>query len=294
MHTGLHNVARVLAAAYLITMMFSIGVALGGAEREDKATKRRQRLLLARSLLFNIVVLPLVAFALARLFEARGHTTTALLLLAACPGGRIAPHLTRVAHGDLGLSVEITLWLVKLVAITSPLTASLLLHAGKAELHELQFILQLLALQLVPYLVGKQLRKRRPELATKLDGPLSFAATLCAAAVLALVLLTTHGRGILSLTSERGWLPMIAFTVVAMVLAWLFGAPRTEARRTFVISASMRDLALALMLAQLMFGDYEVLLATFMGWILMAGASYGYAVMVGGGRRRAVTPGGGR
>ncbi|HZS36316.1 MAG TPA: hypothetical protein VFF06_05795 [Polyangia bacterium] len=44
--------ARVLTASYLVTLMFSMGLELGG-EHEDRRVKRRQRRLLVRALAFN-------------------------------------------------------------------------------------------------------------------------------------------------------------------------------------------------------------------------------------------------
>src|SRR5258708_2225933 len=87
--------ARVLTASYLVTLMFSMGLELGG-EHEDKQAKRRQRRLLVRALLFNLIFLPAIALAITRGLHTAEGVEVALLLLAATPGGRFAPQLARL------------------------------------------------------------------------------------------------------------------------------------------------------------------------------------------------------
>jgi hypothetical protein len=67
------------------------------------------------------------------------------------------------------------------VAFTTPITVARMLHLHRIELHEAKFVLQLLALQLLPYLAGRQLRRRWPQLAARLDRPLGLATRPIAA-----------------------------------------------------------------------------------------------------------------
>jgi bile acid:Na+ symporter, BASS family len=134
MRAPLVEAARAAAAIYLIIMMVSMGLELGGRAPGSKAAKRRRRRLLLRGLAFNLLLLPLFAVLLTRGIHASGDVTVAFLLLAAAPGGRFAPHLARVAGAELGLSVEITLFLAKLVAFTAPLTARLMLQCRRPDI----------------------------------------------------------------------------------------------------------------------------------------------------------------
>src|SRR5438067_2080221 len=133
-------VARALIDSYLVTSMLSMGLKVGAAPKEDKAGKRRQRRLLVRALLLNLVLLPAVTVAATHLLHPSHAVTVALILLAAAPGGRFAPHLTAVAGGELALSVEITLFLAKLTGFSAPFVARELLAVHHLELHELTLI----------------------------------------------------------------------------------------------------------------------------------------------------------
>jgi BASS family bile acid:Na+ symporter len=258
--------ARALAAAFLILMMLSTGLELGGEAPKDKAAKRHKWLFLVIGLVFNFVLLPILALLLTHLFRVSDAVAVAFLLLAASPGGRFAPQIARFAGADVGLSVEITLFLAKFVSLTAPVTAALLLQSHKIEVRELPFILQLLLIQMVPYIVGRQLRKRKPELAARMRRPVDIAMWVAAGALG--VLLATRIRGLSALSGQRGWAPVLVFALLAPLLGWLCGGARAGTRRAIAISANARDVALASMLANLGF-DNTVHAATIAIWLVL-------------------------
>lgn len=257
---------RALGAAYLITMMFSMGIELGGAPKEDKPEKRRKRRLLVRALAFNLLLLPLLAVTLTHLGHASGDLAIAFLLLAASPGGRFAPHLAKMSGADLGLSVEITLFLNKLVSLTAPITAAWMLHSHRVELSELYFIGALLVLQFVPYTLGRQVRKRRPAWAARLQRPFELIPWLLVVPLLALVAAAHPLRDVAALGADRVWWLVLAFAVLAPALGWLLGGPAAETRRAFAVSANARNLAVAIVIAGEAFGGRQVQLACFAMW----------------------------
>ena len=117
----------VLAALYLVSMMFALGLELGGTPKESKEKKRAKRRMLVRGLVMNLVVLPAVAFGITRALHSSSDVAIALFLLASVPGGRFAPHLVKLGGGDVPLAIEVTLFLAKLTAFTAAPTARWLL-----------------------------------------------------------------------------------------------------------------------------------------------------------------------
>lgn len=276
---------RVFAAAFLVAMMLSMGLTLGGEAPAGKTAKRRKRRLLLLALALNLVLLPLVALALTRALAASDDVAIAFLLVASAPGGRFAPTLGRMAGAELALSVEISLFLAKLVSFTAPVTARLLLHTHRIELRELPFIAQLLVLQLLPYLVGRQLRKRRPALAARLARPVAVVSwTACAIAAL---LIASRLRGVAALVGARGWWPVVIFAVLAPAIGWLVGGVTPATRRAVAISADARDGALALVLASAAFAAAEVQLATLAVWLFLLVTNLLLVALVRRPRRRA-------
>lgn len=276
---------RLLAALFLVLLMLGMGLALGGEPAADKAEKRHKRRLLVRALAFNLVLLPLVAVTLTRGLGVTDDVAIALLLLASTPGGRFAPQLGKLAGAELGLSVEITLFLAKLVSFTAPVTARLVLHTHHIELRELPFILQLLLLQMLPYVVGRQIRKRRRAFAERLARPLELVMWASLAALVVVMVARVHGLAVLA--GARGWWPVILFALIAPALGWLVGGPTAPTRRAVAVSANARDFAIASLIASIAFSGTDVQLATFGVWLLLLLADFVFVMLA---RRRGRAP----
>jgi BASS family bile acid:Na+ symporter len=221
-----------------------------------------------RALVFNFALVPLMALLAKHAVGALRPGAIALLLLAACPGGRHAPWLTEAAHGDAALSVEITLFTNKLNAFLSPLLAAWLIGGHHVDLRELPYIAQLFVLQIVPFYGARRLHKWRPALAARLARPAQRTA-LGATLVLFAYLCARHAlHGILSF-GVRGWLAVLIFGVLLLLLGWLVGGREPATRRAFAISGEARNLALALVIANMTVRDDQVLMAIFGAWMVL-------------------------
>jgi BASS family bile acid:Na+ symporter len=255
-----------IAAIALIAMMVQLGLALEPVA--DRAAKRRERWLILRALVFNFVLVPLVALLAKRAIGATGPGAIALLLLAASPGGRHAPALAKAGRGDAALSVEITLFTNKLNAFLSPLLAAWLIGGRHVDLRELPYIAQLFVLQIVPFYGARRLHKWRPALAARLARPAQRTA-MGASLVLLVYLTARHAfRGILSF-GPRGWLAVLIFGAVLLILGWLVGGRDPATRRTFAMAGEARNLALALVIANMTVRDDQVLMAIFGAWVIL-------------------------
>lgn len=262
---ALRTLTTVLAALYLVSMMFALGLELGGAPKESKEKKRAKRRMLVRGLVINLVVLPAVAFGITRALHASGDVAIALILLASVPGGRFAPHLVKLGGGDVPLAIEVTLFLAKLTAFTAAPTARWLLGIQAIDVHELPLILQLVLLQIVPLYAGKWLRRKRRPLADRIQRPAHAVAIGAMFAVFVVVLLK-EDRGLVEIVSDRAWLAVALTGIAWPLLAWLLAGPIDGDRRALAIIADAREVALALLLASLAFPDRGVHTAIFGIW----------------------------
>ena len=215
------------------------------------------------------MVLPAVAYAIVRALHATGDVAIALMLLAAVPGGRFAPHLVKLGHGDVPLAVELTMFLAKLTAFTAAPTARWLLGVHGIDVHELPLILQLLLLQLVPLYAGKWLRRKHRSLADRILRPAHGIAIAAMMAVFVAVLLR-EDRGLVQLVSDRAWLAVAVTGIAWPLLGWLLAGRAEGDRRTFAIVADAREVALALVLASLAFPGPGVHTALFGIWSIYA------------------------
>jgi BASS family bile acid:Na+ symporter len=235
------------------------------------------------------VLLPGVAILLTKLLHPSTDGRIAILILAACPGGRFAPHLSRLARGQLSLSVEITLFLAKLTVLTAPLLTSWMLRLHHVEIHELPLLLRLLVLQLLPYVVGKQLRRRLGSRVDWLLRPLNVASLACMAGTL-ILLVIHHEMRTVTLLSGGDWLAVLTFAVVSLGLAWLLGGRSGPTRRAFAVTANARDLALALVIADAALAEHPVRLALFASWLLFFLFDFAFAWLAHRRGERVTTP----
>ena len=281
--SGFPEVASgVLTGVYLTAMMFSVGIGLRGGPR-PAAAKHGQRVLQLRGLLLNLVLIPAVAVVLTRSLHLTSDVAFALLIVAACPGGRFAPDLTKKAAGDVPLATTQIFLLTKLAPFTAPLTTKWLLGLHQLHVASRPMILSGLLLQTLPLYAGKMLARHRADTATRLRRPLASAVAVSSFAVLA-VLVWRSGLASLEILGDRGWLAVAGVAATSLMLGWFFGGARVESRRALVAGGLSRNVALALLLAGLAFpGRHHVQLAVFGIWWILLGAGYTFALIA---RRR--------
>jgi BASS family bile acid:Na+ symporter len=256
--------------------MFSVGIGIreGRLPREKKA---RQLGILLRGLLLNLLLVPAVALLLVRSLRLSGDVGLALLLVAASPGGRFAPHLTRIAGGEVGLAVQQTAILTRVSALTAPLTMTWLLGTHHLRVEVLPLIVKGLLLQTLPLEAGRALASSRADLADRLERPLRIAVVTVALFTL-LAFLAESGLSSLELLGDRGWLAVIILAAGTLALGGLLGGSAAGVRRALAVGVISRNLALALLLAGHAFPARKVRLAVFGVWWLLLGAGYLFAV----------------
>ena len=75
-------------------------------------------------------------------------------------------------------------------------------------------------------------------------------------------------RGILHIMNDRAWLAVAATGIVWPLLGWLLAGRDDAHRRTLAISADAREVALALVLASLVFPQHSVRIALVGSWTI--------------------------
>jgi BASS family bile acid:Na+ symporter len=112
------------------------------------------------------LISPLLAFAMAELFDLPPELAVGLVLLGASPGGMMANMLTHLSRGDTALSVTMTAISSICAAITVPLFLGLSTDrfgaTGLGEVSMVGVVARVFAITIVPVAIGMQLRRRWP------------------------------------------------------------------------------------------------------------------------------------
>ncbi|MEM6698390.1 MAG: bile acid:sodium symporter family protein [Bacteroidota bacterium] len=132
----------------------------------------------------QLILLPIVGFALAVAFQLPTAMAVGLMIIAACPGGVTSNLITHVSKGDIALSITLTAISSLITVFTIPLIISLaLMHFAndaetQIELPIVETILQIMAITVVPVGIGMLIRGYRPAFADRMDKPMRTASTV--------------------------------------------------------------------------------------------------------------------
>ena len=163
----------------LAFIMLSLGLSL---QLEDFTRAFRQpRALLAGSLA-QVIVLPVVAFLLLRLFGLDGQLAVGVMLLSCCPGGITSNVMTRLSRGDVALSISYTALASLFTAISLPLilgvTAPVFVPNQTMQLSILPLSLKVFSIATVPVLIGVWLKQLAPQFCERVEPTASRLANL--------------------------------------------------------------------------------------------------------------------
>src|SRR5262245_54225055 len=174
-------------------MMVAIGL---GVNFDDLFRVAKDWRLVSRAGLASYVCVPAAAVGLVTLFHANPYVAAGFLIAAVCPGAPYGPPFTRLAKGNVAVSVG----LMVVLAGTSALAAPLLL--GWLIPFVLQFLpplppdspplvidggrvaVTLMIAQFLPLCLGLALRHWRPSLAQRLKKPADLASMVLNLALL--------------------------------------------------------------------------------------------------------------
>ena len=235
----------------LTLLMFDLGLTLK-FEDFDKVFTRPWPIVIA--LFGQLVLLPLIALGLAWAFKLTPVFFLGLILIACCPGGSSSNVFSRLAGGDVALSVTLTALSSVITLFTIPIIMSaatrLVGESVGISLPVGNLIKQNLVLMLLPVLLGIGLHYAWPKVSEKVDKVLSRLAF-----PLLLVLITVfyiqHHRTILENIGILG-ISVTALILVAIGCSSLLSRlVKTDdrQRRTVVIEVGMQNAAQAIAIA---------------------------------------------
>jgi BASS family bile acid:Na+ symporter len=178
-------------APTVIIVMLSLGLTLTVSDFKRAA---RIPVPLCAALLCQLILLPVLCFAITRVFALPPDLAIGLMLMAACPGGATANILSHLADGDLALNLTLTAINAVLSIVTLPVIVgvSIFLIAGQTHSIPLQYtkVLQTFAFVLLPVALGMLARHYFPAAAQQLQKPVKFIAAFFVLAVGTLAVVT--------------------------------------------------------------------------------------------------------
>ncbi|MBQ9659937.1 MAG: bile acid:sodium symporter family protein [Bacteroidales bacterium] len=235
----------------LTLLMFDLGLSLK-FEDFGKVFQRPWPIVIA--LFGQLVLLPLIALGVAWAFRLTPVFFIGLVLIACCPGGSSSNVFSKLAGGDVALSVTLTAISSFVTLFTIPLIMSwatdLVGESVGISLPVGNLVKQNLLLMLLPVVLGIGMHYTWPRAAERTDkflGKLAFPLLL----VLITVFYIQHHRTILENIGLLGVCVTVLILLAIGCASLLSRLVRTNAqqRRTVVIEVGMQNAAQAIAIA---------------------------------------------
>jgi BASS family bile acid:Na+ symporter len=269
-------------SAVLALMVFSVALEL-------RVDDFRRVALMPKAVLCGLipqfVLLPVGTWLATLWLDLPASMEAAMILVACCPGGSLSNVVTHIGRGNTALSVTISAVAALLALVLTPLNFSWMVTANPGTagwLRSLQIdprdiLFSLLAILVVPMLLGLAFAHRLPGLMQKIRKPL---ANLSLALLLLFIAAGLYReRQLLDVQILLPLLIVVLHNASGLIFGWLSATAMRVAerdRRAVMIEGGMQNSGLALGIIALQFGNdlNMVIIASLWGiWHIVSGLS---------------------
>lgn len=148
----------------------------------------------AIGLTLKLLMVPLVTVLILTFIPLQPELAVGFILLAACPGGATTNLITNLAKGDVALSITLTAIASVITVFTIPVFVNMgLLHyLGESREIHLPFgktVMQILAITVIPVVLGMVLNARWPVLSRKGEKPVKIVSAVFLVLIIAAALM---------------------------------------------------------------------------------------------------------
>ena len=241
----------------LAFIMFTLGLGLTVSDFARVVRRPKDFVVGAVS---QVVLLPLVAFALVTIWPVSPEIALGVMIIAAAPGGVTSNLLTAFGRGDIALSISLTAVISLLSVVTIPLIVvfsygQFIGEAVEGNVSIARTAVSVFLIVTIPVLIGLAARRYAGGFAIRFEPSARKISALLFALVLLGAILQERDN-IVDFYAEAGGVTL-ALNVVMLTLAWLlasmFGSGIAQ-RIAISIECGLQNGTLAIAVATLLFG----------------------------------------
>jgi len=239
----LETLSLLSVLVFVIASMFSLGLSLTMKQIIDPLKNTRMVIL---ALVVNFVLVPILAYGLAIIFNLDDSLRTGLILLSTAAGAPFLPKLVDAAKGNIAFSVGLMVLLMVVTIIYLPLVLPLLL--GDVQVNPWDIAQSLIIMMLIPLAVGLFIKARYEESAAKMQPTFGMASNI---ALLTLVVLglVLNFSSMIALVGTFGILAGIIFILISLVIGYLLGGSDPGDKSVLGLGSAQRNISAALVVA---------------------------------------------
>lgn len=239
----LSNLLNLAVIVFAVSSMLSVGFAHTAA---DVFGPLREARWVARALVVNFMLVPLLAYFLLQIFPLERSLAVGLFLVASAAGAAFLIKLTVAADSDVALSATLLVVLLPATMVYMPIMVPLALP--DAQVSAAAIALPLALTMLLPLALGLLVRAWAERWAQRLQ-PVMRSLSTAALLVLIAATILANLRGILGIFGTGA---IIAATILiggSYLLGYAFGGRDRHAREVLGLGSAQRNIAAAMVVA---------------------------------------------
>lgn len=180
------KISTIILAGSLVIIMLGMGLSL--------VTDDFKRIFVYPKAIFvgltnQLIILPLIGFAIASIFPLKPEIAIGVMILAACPGGPTSNLIAHLARGDTALSVSLTALSSFVTLLTIPFIVNFALirfleEGQMIRLDVVDTIIRIFIIIIIPVCIGMIIRRYKEGFAKRMEKPVRTASGIVIALVI--------------------------------------------------------------------------------------------------------------
>ena len=277
------EVVTKIAPIALALIMLALGLGLTGQDFLRVAKQPKDFLV---GLICQLILLPIIAFLLLKIFNLPLEIALGVMIIAAAPGGVTSNVLTKFADGDVALSISLTAIISLISIISVPFivfkSAELLEVAEiSKEISMIGISMKMFLVVTLPVLIGMLIRKFATNFVMSKSQLIERISVLLFVIVFAAIWVE-EWENIMGYIKQAGLITLVLNIIMMFVGYYVakFFASGTAQRKSISLECGLQNGTLAVFVASQLFNDITYLIPTATYAIVMFITSLVYVFIV--------------
>lgn len=236
-------IAQVSGLLFIVTSMLAMGLSLTVAQIMAPLKNMR---LVVMALLANFVLVPLLAYLIARIIPLEQSLQIGLIVLGCAAGAPFLPKLVQGAKGNVAFGVGLMVLLMVVTIVYMPIVLPFLLPG--VSVNPWDIAKSLIVLMLIPLAIGLLAKSHSPEDAAHWQ-PLMNKISSVAMLILLVVGLGLNVSSIINLIGSLGILALLLFIVGCLLIGFLLGGRDPGVRSVMGLGTAQRNVSAAILVS---------------------------------------------
>ncbi len=277
------EVVTKIAPIALALIMLALGLGLTGQDFLRVVKQPKDFLV---GLICQLILLPIIAFLLLKIFNLPLEIALGVMIIAAAPGGVTSNVLTKFANGDVALSISLTAIISLISIISVPFivfkSAELLEVAEiSKEISMIGISMKMFLVVTLPVLIGMLIRKFATNFVISKSQLIERISVLLFVIVFAAIWVE-EWENIMGYIKQAGLITLV-LNIIMMFIGYYvakFLASGVSQRKSISLECGLQNGTLAVFVASQLFSDIEYLIPTATYAIVMFITSIFYVFIV--------------